>query len=104
MPENSEEQVMSRQRRQGRNKSEAADSDDVITQVVTRVAERKGVDPSALEPRLFEVVDPEALTTLVEGASADSPISLEFAYAGHQVTVEAAEQVDVTVEVEVSAA
>lgn len=94
---------MSRQRMQRRN-SEAADRDDVITQVVTRVAERKGVDPSALEPRLFEAVDPEALTTLVEGASADSPISLEFAYAGHRVSVSAAEQVDVAVKAEVSAA
>lgn len=88
---------MSRQRRQGRQKSEATDNDDVITLVVTRVAERKGVDPSALEPRLFEAVDPEALTTLVEGASDDSPLSLAFAYAGYQVTVDAGD--DVTVDV-----
>lgn len=88
---------MSRQRRQGRKQSEATGNDDVITQVVTRVADRKGVDPSALEPRLFEAVDPEALTTLVEGASADSPLSLEFAYAGYRVTVEAGKDVSIDV-------
>jgi len=87
---------MSQQQRQERSESEAADV-DVFTQVVRRVAELEGVDPTALEPRLFEAIDPEALTTLVEGASANSPVALEFTYTGYQVTLNAG--ADVTVEV-----
>lgn len=70
---------------------------DVVTRVVSLVAGRAGVDPEQLEPRLYDVVEPEALRTVVETASADAALSLEFQYADFQVSIEAAEQVDIDV-------
>lgn len=70
---------------------------DVVTRVVSLVAGRREVDPEQLEPRLYDIVEPDALRTLVETASADAALSLEFQYAGFQVSIDAAEQVDVDV-------
>lgn len=60
-----------------------AKSSPVSERVVRRVAARTGRDPLDL-PVLHDLVDPDALDTLVEGM-ADGQVS--FTYAGHEVTV-----------------
>ncbi len=70
----------------GANESEVRAGEDVTTQIVTAVAEREGVEPTALDTRLYEAIDPDALTTLVENAP-DSGLTVGFDYAGYRVTV-----------------
>jgi len=63
------------------------DSDSTVTErIVATVAEQKGVAPDELEERLYDAVDPDALSTLVNG-SRESPLTVSFDYAGHRVTV-----------------
>ena len=53
--------------------------------VVQAVADAENVDPAALDPPLYSVVEPEALNQLV---SHDGTLdSISFAYRGHHVTV-----------------
>lgn len=52
--------------------------------VVEAVAATTGVDPLALEPPLYDVVDPEALDTLLESGGT----AVSFEYDGHAVRVE----------------
>ena len=51
--------------------------------VVRAVAEREGIGPASLSPRLFDVVDPDALDSLF--TTTDGHIT--FPYCGYSVTV-----------------
>lgn len=62
------------------------ESDNISIEIVERVADREGVDPTDLEP-LYDVVDPEALETLVDGAC-DGTIEVEFSYYGYEIVVD----------------
>jgi len=73
-------------RRTGSSEGEGGATGDVTTEIVTRVAEREGVEPTALDTRLYEAVDPDALSTLVENAP-ESGLTVGFDYAGYRVTV-----------------
>lgn len=58
--------------------------------VVSAVAAREGVTPTALTPALNEVVDPDALDRLFPAGagSRDGPTGrVEFRYCGYDVTV-----------------
>jgi len=58
------------------------------TEVVERVAAREGVDSTDLGVPLFEVVDPEALDSVVESvAESGTDARVEFTYYGYDVTV-----------------
>lgn len=66
--------------------------------VVSAVAAREGVAPTALTPALNEVVDPDALDRLFpDGAgSRDGPVGrVEFRYCGYDVTVHGDGRVEV---------
>lgn len=55
--------------------------------VVHRVAKHKRVDPLELTP-LYDAIDPDALDLLVRSSDGDgSELTIEFTYAGHDVTV-----------------
>ena len=77
---------------------EASSDEDVPTyvEVVEAVAAEKGVDPLALEPPLYDVLDPEALDALY-GSPVDSGATLRvrFSYAGCTVVVDAEGRIDV---------
>ncbi|WP_224449123.1 HalOD1 output domain-containing protein [Haloprofundus salilacus] len=53
--------------------------------VVSAVAEVEGLPVLELQTPLYDVLDPDALDTLVAGG--DRGISLAFEYLGHEVTV-----------------
>ncbi|WP_436930920.1 HalOD1 output domain-containing protein [Halosimplex halobium] len=58
-----------------------------VPQVVDAVAEAEGVEPATLDPPLTEVVDPDALETLIED-STTSALEVRFAYRGHDIVVD----------------
>lgn len=57
--------------------------------VVFAVGEARGVDPADLDDRLYDVIDPDALDNLFTGGGG----TLEFTFAGCQVTVHGGERV-----------
>lgn len=58
--------------------------DRLSSRIVEAVATAGDEDPLALEPRLYDVVDVEALDRLVR---ADAPVAVEFEYGDHVVEV-----------------
>jgi len=65
-----------------------------IPQIVDAVAEAEGVEPVTLDPQLAEVVDPDAVTRLVED-STTSALDVRFAYRGHDVVIDNSGRVQV---------
>lgn len=57
--------------------------------VVRAVAEHEGIDPVAVDPPLYDAVDPDALNALLasSGAANGTGISVSFSYAGHEIHV-----------------
>ena len=60
----------------------------ILCTILERVSERTGRDVTKLPP-LYETVDPEVLSRLVDSATETTSLSIQFTYAGHQVTVDA---------------
>jgi hypothetical protein len=69
---------------------------EVSERIVTEVAAVEGVDPVDLPP-LYSTVDPEALERLSTSASDDTPVRVEFPYAGVDLLIEYSDDVTVTV-------
>jgi len=55
--------------------------------VVQAVASVAGVDALSLQPRLYDVIDPDALETLLADGSAERPVQISFEFGQYQVTV-----------------
>jgi hypothetical protein len=62
--------------------------------MVDAVAEAEDVDPATLDPPLAEVVDPDALETLIEDPTI-SDLEARFAYRGHDIIIDDRGQVQV---------
>lgn len=63
----------------------------VGTEIVERIADRAGVDPEDLDVLLYDVIDPDALEALTNGAGDRRPqasLRVEFTYYGYTVTVD----------------
>lgn len=56
----------------------------VITDVITKIADREGIDAAQLDTPIFEVIDPEALSRLFR----DGTGQVSFRYRGYSVTVD----------------
>ncbi|XVH33567.1 HalOD1 output domain-containing protein (plasmid) [Haloferacaceae archaeon DSL9] len=68
--------------------SERADDCRVTVSVIKAVAAVTGVDSLSLQPRLYHVLDPDALEALVGSDSTGSgPTEVTFEFAGCRVTV-----------------
>jgi len=65
--------------------------------IISAVAEEAGVDPLELPP-LYTAVDGDALATVCDTPRKNTPLTVEFEYAGYLITVYAAEDVEITVE------
>lgn len=62
----------------------------ITVRIVEGVAEREGVDPLALTPPLADVIDPEAVASLVSERSGEGTrddVRLTFTYLGYEITV-----------------
>lgn len=58
--------------------------------IVEKVAARESVDPVDLSVPLFEVIDPDAMNTLVRTVDqqpSDYPFQIKFTYYGYEITV-----------------
>ena len=67
--------------------------------VVQRVAEYEGVDPTALTPPLYTVIDTDALDSLyrrAEQAVTTTGVRIEFTYRGHAICIDRDGEVHVT--------
>jgi len=60
-------------------------ADNVVFEVVEKVAEVEDVDPLELTPPLYEVINPEALESLFANGQALGKVI--FNYNGHEVSV-----------------
>lgn len=60
-------------------------AEDVTVDVVRAVAERKGVEPTDIDERLYEAIDPEALARLFAGTDRGH-VTFEFAGVSVEVT------------------
>lgn len=73
------------------------DEDAVCVRVVSEVADREGVDPVELTPRLHSVIDTEALDSLFQPTPKRDGGSgfVEFRYQGYLVRVDASGAVEI---------
>lgn len=63
-------------------------SDQSITvSVINAVASVSGVDPCALQPRLYDVIDPDALERLFTTGSAGGNVRVMFQFGNAEVTL-----------------
>lgn len=70
----------------GQSIDRTEDTDDTIWTIVSTVASFKGVDPIELNP-IYEVVDPEALDSLVDG-NPGTYCQIGFEYSGVRVEID----------------
>lgn len=68
------------------------ESDSLSMRVVEAVAESTGVEPTQLQPPLYDVINPEALDSLFRNGDG----SVTFSYCGRTVTV--TNQAEITIE------
>ena len=64
--------------------------------MVEKIARRSGVDPTELEPPLFDIVDPDALDALFDmpnTAATGGDVCISFRYNGYQVFIDGSQQV-----------
>jgi len=55
--------------------------------IIQAVASVAGVDALSLQPRLYDVIDPDALERLVSDGNADSLVEVRFEFGAYLVTV-----------------
>jgi hypothetical protein len=70
----------------------------VGTTIVERIAALEGIDPLDLTVPLYDVIDPEALDSLVTAnREGDTPntLRIQFTYNGHVVTVDGSGEIDI---------
>ncbi|MUW13680.1 hypothetical protein GJ633_02665 [Halorubrum sp. CBA1125] len=67
---------------------------DPITRIVDAVANTEDVESIELEPPIAEVVDPNALETLIEDSTA-SELEVQFAYRVNDIVVDDSGRVQV---------
>ncbi|MXV63899.1 hypothetical protein GS429_17900 [Natronorubrum sp. JWXQ-INN-674] len=68
--------------------SEADASSSLVTAIVEAVADREDVAPTELQPPLYDVIDPDALTALFTAAGSRDSRRVSFTYCGHAVVVD----------------
>ncbi len=63
------------------------DTQSLCVSVIRAVAEVAAVDPLALQPRLYDVIDPDALEKLVGTPIRDGTVAVTFRLSQYEVTV-----------------
>jgi len=72
-------------------KRQAVSQQALCERIVQKVADAEGVDPMALQPRLYDVIDPESLERLFKDSqrARASDLSVQFEYNGLIVQIDA---------------
>ncbi|APW98375.1 hypothetical protein CHINAEXTREME_11495 [Halobiforma lacisalsi AJ5] len=71
-------------------------TEPVTIDIVTAVADTKGVDPTELPP-LYYAIDPDAIDQLFQSQVQNESLRVQFTFAGCDVTISSDRQVTVTV-------
>lgn len=74
-----------------RNRSPPREGEPVSSTIVRQVAAHEGVDPTDLEPPLYDVVDPDALDALLDSSRTNAEsfsLCVEFDYHGYEISVQ----------------
>lgn len=74
-----------------------AGTERLSTMILEVIAEQDDIDPIDVSPKLYTVIDTDALESLFF-CPPTGPLKVEFQYAGYQVTIHGDEIVQVTVE------
>lgn len=69
------------------------DSHSISVSIIRAVASVSGSDPLSLEPRLYDVIDPDALERLLTADATSSEVRITFLFGNHEVTVTAAGEI-----------
>lgn len=64
-----------------------SDPQSISVSITRAVASVTGVDPLSLRPRLYDVVDSDALETLLSNATSRADVRISFPFGSHTVTV-----------------
>lgn len=64
-----------------------SDRQSICVSITQAVASVSGVDPLSLRPRLYDVIDSDALETLLSNATSRPNVRLSFSFGAHTVTV-----------------
>ena len=67
----------------------------VTLRIVDEIATRENVDPVELRPRLYDVIDPDALESLFAVNSKAVEGIVEFSYSGYRVAVHSDGRLDI---------
>ncbi|WP_340098371.1 HalOD1 output domain-containing protein [Salinibaculum salinum] len=62
------------------SRSEQTDCESLCEEIVSAVARAEGVDPLAVSPQLYDVVDPDSLEQLFEHSSTATDVTVSFTY------------------------
>lgn len=68
--------------------STPADSELLSETIVSAVAAAEGVDPIDVSPRLYDVIDPDALEYLFEGGQYETDLTVTFEYGDWDVHID----------------
>lgn len=67
---------------------ESTDCESLCEEIVSAVAKAEGVDPLAVSPQLYDVIDPDSLEKLFERSPADSDVTVSFTYGNWTVQID----------------
>lgn len=71
-------------------------AESLTTSLILEIAEQEGVDPVDLSPPLNSAINLDGLRALFCGTQ-DGFVRVEFTYAGHHITIEGDEDVQIEV-------
>lgn len=86
-PGNSQTSAERRDSQTQRFTHEWSQSQSIGVSIVRAVATVADVDSLSLQPRLYDVIDPDALETLVSSSSTESDVRITFQFGVYEVTV-----------------
>lgn len=73
------------------------DNEPLGVMILSEIAEQENIDPIEVSPKLYTAIDTDALEELFFGET-DGPTRVDFTYAGHRVTIQGDDIVQITVE------
>lgn len=62
-------------------------NESVAVSVIRAIAAVADTDPLSLQPRLYDVLDPDALEQLVTTATTNSAVAVQFRLAAYEITI-----------------
>lgn len=68
-----------------RSRTKHQEGDSVVSEIVSAVAAREGIDPIDLRPPLYTVVDTDSLETLFRDA--EPSVAVTFGYRDWEITI-----------------